>query len=220
MDTPLWLFQRDEIDVLESELDAIWDRHMKGGSRSGTDEETVLKEYADTEDWAETELVLRAGPADEPSCHHEEERQAAFEELPLLDYLRQGLQRDPLYVDAYAWARRVAERLQARPPEAKDAPADAARHAFRARINALLVPVKISFAVSGEVHEGARARATARTDYELAGVYLKRAAQSLERLGEAALAEECLPLYETLLRRRGNLEAGGLRGYNPTEPPV
>lgn len=197
METPLWLFQRDEVDVLESELDALWDTYSKP-SKERTREAAVLKEYADTEDWAETELLLRLGPvADhgEP-CTHEEDRRRAFEQVPLADYLRQSLQRDVLYAEALQWTRGVSELLAtAEDPEA-----------FRARMNALLVPVKIAFALMGEGHDGPVPKETARSDYELARTYLARAAESLTRLGHGSAAQRAGAIEGAVAIRRTRLD--------------
>lgn len=197
METPLWLFQRDEVDVLESELDALWDAYSKP-SKERTREAAILKEYADTEDWAETELLLRLGPAEEHGepCAHEEDRRRAFEEQPLTEYLRLGLQRDPLYAEALQWARGTVEVLMGvEGPEA-----------FRVRVNALLVPVKLAYALMGEGHEGAAARETARSDYELARTYLARAAESLVRLGHGAAAQRAGAIEGAVAAHRGRLD--------------
>ncbi len=197
METPLWLFQRDEVDVIESELDALWDAYSKP-SKERTREAAILKEYADTEDWAETELLLRLGPAEDQGepCSHEEDRRRAFEQVPLVEYLRQGLQRDPLYVEALQWARGTTETLVA----------VEGYEAFRARINALLVPVKLAFALMGETHEGPAAKETARSDYELARTYLARAAESLVRLGFGAAAQRAGALEGAVAARRARLD--------------
>lgn len=197
METPLWLFQRDEVDVLESELDALWDKYAKP-SKERSREAAVLKEYADTEDWAETELLLRLGPVAEPEepCAHEEDRRRAFAQVPLADYLRQGLQRDPLYVEAFQWAR-IAIELTATTEEPE---------AFRVRVNALLVPVKLAFAFMGEGHEGAVAKEAARSDYELTRTYLARAAESLGRLGHHSVAQRAGAIEGAVAIRRSRLE--------------
>lgn len=195
MEIPLWLFQRDEIDVLETELDALWDRHMRHG-KGTTEEEAALKEYADTEEWAETDLLLRAG---EPApCLHEEEQRHAFEEMPVAEFLRHGAQRDPLYVRVYGWARRAADWSEGAP----------SADAFRAQVNALLVPVKFAFAQAGEAHEGRAAREAALSDYALALQYLSRAAESLSRAGAGGLADEATALFQALAARRAAFEAG------------
>lgn len=198
METPLWLFQRDEVDVLEAELDVLWDRYAKP-SKERTREAAVLKEYADTEDWAETELLLRLGPVaeQEEPCSHEEDRRRAFKQVPLTEYLRQGLQRDALYVEALQWTRGTSEQLAG--SEGPDA--------FRVRVNALLVPVKLAFALMGEGHEGPAAKETARSDYELARTYLTRAAESLVRLGHGAAAQRAGALEGAVTARRARLDA-------------
>lgn len=198
METPLWLFQRDEVDVLESELDALWDRYTKPG-KERTREAAVLKEYADTEDWAETELLLRLGPAAEHGepCTHEEDRRRAFEQMPLAEYLRQGLQRDPLYAETIQWARGVSELARV----AEEGP-----DMFRARVNALLVPVKLAFALMGESHEGRAAKETARADYELTRTYLARAAESLSRLGHGSAAQRAGVIEGAVAIRRKRLD--------------
>ncbi len=196
MEIPFWLFQRDEIDVLESELDVLWDRHMRPGD-GRTEEEAVLKEYADTEDWAETDLLLRAG---EPEVHVHEEDREAFDGMPAVDFLRQAADRDPLYVRAYEWARRSSAWAEGLPK--------AGAEALRAQVNALLVPVKLAFAQSGEAHEGRGARAAVLSDYALAVQYAARAAESFNRSGAHDLADEASGLLEAIAARRLAFEAG------------
>lgn len=209
MDAPLWLFQRDEVDLLEAELDDVWEKYMRRALPAGRqdkghgDEQEVLREYAETEDRSDTDLLLQFGGAhvEEGPCAHEEQQRKTFESLTTVDYLRQGTQRDALYAGAYAWANRAAKWAQEQ--HANGAPN--AKEFFRLYLNALLVPVKLAFAQAGEVHEGRPARAATAADYELALIYLKRAAQSLQRLGLAPLVSEAERIALLIAERRRHL---------------
>lgn len=202
MDAPLWLFQRDEVDVLEAELDDVWNRHMRRG-KGHVDEESVLREYAETEDRSDTDLLLQFGAAhmEEGPCTHEDQQRQAFESMTALEYLRRGTERDALYAGAYVWARQVSTWAQEH--AVSGAPDNKER--FRVYLNALLVPVKIAFAQAGEVHEGPQARAASDSDYELALVYLGRASESLHRLHQNPWAMEAERMMALIVERRGRL---------------
>ena len=201
MDTPLWLFQRDEIDVFEAELEALWDHHVRRGQGS-VEEMQILQEYAEAEDRAETDVLLRAGlPTSTEPCVHEAERHQQFEHMSVEEFLRHGCQRDPLYARCYAWSRRVVAwanaQIAPRRPTASDV--------FRAHVNALVVPVKIAFAQSSEMHEGRTARAMAVSDYTLALCYLTRASESLCRVQAVELNNEALVLIELIEKQKNGL---------------
>ncbi len=199
MEPPLWLFQRDEIDVLETEIDHLWDLYV-GRHKADGEEGRVLKEYADSEAWAETDVLLRIGPPQDTPCSHAEEHQRHMEELPLGHVLRQGLQRDVLYAQTYAWSRKMADWV-----ETRAASYGGAYDLFRVYVNVLLVPVKLAFALSGEAHEGRYAQEMALSDFGLALLYLSRAAESLRRLGATDQAREADQLSQAILARRTRL---------------
>ncbi|OGL95716.1 hypothetical protein A2348_03755 [Candidatus Uhrbacteria bacterium RIFOXYB12_FULL_58_10] len=181
-----WLFRRDELDMLEDEIDGVFDLHEQSRDPvNRTMEETVIGEQTKTEDSYERRLSDVLGPdallEDEPHvCEHCKD---GFPEgVALKDLLSK--KRDPLYVRSYLWATKVF--VWARESYWKQGMRN--RDMFRVNVNACLVPVKIAFALAEEGHGDAHAPSIAGLEYDLALVYLARTRESLGALRTMGLA--------------------------------
>lgn len=176
-----WLFRRDEIDVLEEELDEVFDLHDKSRDpvhRSA--EEAVIAEQTKTEDAYERKLSDLLGPAslapeEGHACEHCKD--GGFpDNVPLKDLLVR--ERDPLYARAYRWANRVF--AWSRESYWKFGMRN--RDMFRVHVNVYLVPVKIAFALAEEHRDDEHAPRIAALEFDLALTYLSRTRESLGAL--------------------------------------
>lgn len=185
-----WLFQRDELDLLEDELDEVF--HLHEHSRDPVHhsmEEGVIDEQMRTEDAFERRLSDVLGPAalapEEHACEHCKD---GFPDgVALRDLLVRD--RDPLYARAYAWATKVFVWSQ----ESYWKFGMRNRDMFRAHVNAYLVPVKIAFALAEEHRDDEHAARVAGMEYELAEAYLERTRDSLRSLRAMGLVQDELP---------------------------
>lgn len=181
-----WMFRRDEIDVLEEELDEVFDLHEQ--SRDPVHramEDGVIDEQTKTEDAYERRLSDLLGPAalapEEPhACEH---CKGGFPDgVPLTELLTRD--RDPLYVRAYRWATKVF--AWSRESYWKFGMRN--RDMFRVHVNVYLVPVKIAFAQAEESRDDEHAPRIAGLEYDLALTYLARTRESLGALRAMGLA--------------------------------
>jgi hypothetical protein len=182
----VWVFRRDEVDALEDELDEVFDLHE--ASRDPVNramEESVIAEQTRTEDAYEHRISDVLGPAalapDEP--HECEHCRGGFPEgVPLKELLERD--RDPLYARAYRWALRVFA-------WSRDSYWNSGlrnRDMFRVLVNAYLVPIKITFALTEEERDDEHAPRIAWLEYDLALTYLSRTRESLRALRAMGLA--------------------------------
>jgi hypothetical protein len=175
-----WLFRRDELDLLEDELDDLfhWHEHSRSAVEKEMEEEVIVEQER-TEKTYENRLTDVLGPdsmspGEEHVCEH---CRGGFPEgVPLREMLVG--ERDPLYARAYAWS--VAVFGWAR--ESYRHYGMRNRDMFRVYLNAYLVPVKIAFALAEEGRDDERAPLLAAMEYELALTYLGRTRESLGAL--------------------------------------
>lgn len=185
-----WLFRRDELDLLEDELDEVF--HLHEHSRDPVHhsmEEGVINEQLKTEDAFERKLSDLLGPAslapDEHVCEHCKD---GFPEgVSMRDLLVRD--RDPMYAKSYAWATKVFTWSR----ESYWNFGMRNRDMFRVHVNAYLVPVKIAFALAEEHRDDEHASRVAGMEYELAATYLERTRESLSSLRAMGLVQEELP---------------------------
>lgn len=177
-----WFFVRDEFDLLEEEVDAVFVRHDKGmmDPKAHAMEDDVIEEHLQTEAGYDVEWEASLeDDADVEPCH--EHAFAWFDQpRPLRELLAQHQTRDPLYLRAFRWA----ERLFAWSGEAYERTAEKNRDLFRVQVNVSMVPVKIALAREEEWMDDAIGCAWAADEFALALVYLDRSLDSLQRLCE------------------------------------
>lgn len=186
-----WLFRLDELDVLEDELDEIFDLHDQTEDPvNRAVEETVIDEQTRTENAYERQLSDLLGPAGlEPDKPHvcEHCKDGGFPDgVSLSELLEQD--RDPIYARAYRWATRVFGWSK----ESYWKFGMRNRDMFRVLVNVYLVPVKIAFGLAEESRDDEHASRIAGLEYDLALTYLSRTRESLGALRAMGLTHSDL----------------------------
>ncbi len=194
------MFRRDDIDVLEDELDDLFATHdaLPDGEQFDM-EEALIREQIDTEEAFENELAELLGA---PLVVHTEHHVCGpncddlQQDISIRDLLKRDAEQDPLYRRARDWSRQVAawardRYLLERSPDV-----------FRSLINAHLVPVKIAFAQTELEREDEFSRPLGEKEYQLAGTYLLRVAESLNACRKKDVQDRVL---ETLIEEAGTL---------------
>ena len=171
-----WMFRRDEIDLLEEDVDDLYDIHQSNDNRVETMEQMLIEEQLDTEEQAEAEFEhhmdvnwLLSGSAEKHFGISNKDPLDDDQDLSCDSYRPPFYEPLFLFVDeVFAYATRV---------HAKGG--STAELAFRVRINIKLVPIKCAIAVSEEMRDDPMSLAVAKKEYKLALVYLDRVLISL-----------------------------------------
>ncbi|MBI5370339.1 hypothetical protein HZA85_04085 [Candidatus Uhrbacteria bacterium] len=187
-----WIFHRDEVDLLEEEMDEIFRRHRAEPNHSGSQmEDRVLKEQTDLEEIAEAELTLQIGPEYLLSPHDQEFETDDIVERPILNTLKEQAARDGLYQRVYLWAKDVfhfahqAYQVSGRTDEGL----------FRTYLTVKMIPIKL-MAISTESRIGdAISDQIAKKEFALCLTYFERALDGLKRRSLLA-DEEAIMLYK------------------------
>lgn len=176
-DSP-WVFRRDEIDILEDELEDIYERYHRPGDVVSF-ESSVLYEQLDTEERSDHELSTRLGfDVLEPPPASMVSSRDLVAPLDLLSAWQEEcslMRSHPLYQQAKKWATEVK-------PIAKRGYEEGGVYAgelFRIYANVNLVPLKIFNAMCEEMHEDEVGNEIAREEYRLALTYLGRILESM-----------------------------------------
>lgn len=177
-DSP-WIFHRDEIDLLEEELDDIFLRYdPESNKQSGEMEARVLKEQLDTEDLSEAQLWLEIGQDDFVPDSTEQAQSAHLPEDSMADELRLCGERDPAYEQIYLWAQRVFAYTSKRYVEQNKQDEDI----FRAHVNIKMIPIKFASAMSEREFGDLMSEQLADKERTLCVTYFERTLDSLEHL--------------------------------------
>ncbi|MEK7620062.1 MAG: hypothetical protein AAB413_02375 [Patescibacteria group bacterium] len=173
-----WVFRRDEIDILEDELEDLYEKYHRPGDVPSF-ESSVLREQLDTEERSDQELSQRLGfdvlepPPEEVVSSRDSDvpsdTWSAWQEE--LVHVRSH----PLYQQAKKWATVVK-------PTAKRGYEQGGAYAgelFRIYANVNLVPLKIFTALCEELHEDEVGYEIAREEYHLALMYIDRILESM-----------------------------------------
>lgn len=171
-----WMFHRDELDVLEDEIDLLQQKFFSAVDLGvETFEAVVLREQLDTEEASDTALSKRLGLTDESLSVESADGhllEDAYVELSSgLDVFR----RHPLYQFARTWSATVRTFSKAGYDEASYN----AEAFFRAYVNAHTVPIKVFTALCEEAFVDAIGLEVAEQEYELALTYIGRILTSL-----------------------------------------
>lgn len=175
-----WLFRRDEVDLLEDELDDLYALYADDDKGQPMSEEAeILQEQIQTEEQSDAELTLRLGVGMlHGECHeHSQAWQASPQEHEHDDddAVTLSIRRHPLYQRSRVWAAEL--RLFAKERFERD---DVYRAAFfRVYVNVNLVPIKIFTALCEETHDDCVGQLIAEEAYLLSLTYLERIADSL-----------------------------------------
>lgn len=210
-----WTFERDEVDLLEEDIDDLYDSHQSLDGKIKTMEEAVILEQLETEERAEAEFALHVDV--KWLSKRKEEKQAWEKSFQPEQDLSCDTERPPFYETLFRFVDQVflfATDLHKRG-------GNAAEHAFRVRMNIKMVPIKCAIAMSEETHEDPLSQAMAKKEYKLALVYLDRILISLAFLGaegndhaHAFLAPgiQMKRVLQQHLTRLGNHRSGFLQG--------
>lgn len=176
-----WMFQRDEIDLLEEELEDIYQTQEHRDPKESAMERSVMKEQLETEDRVESELVHEWGSELLTHAHAHEYHELTEElddQTPLKELLHHQALRDPLYDQGLVWSREVFRFAK----EHYTSGLDRRRDMFRVYLNAMMVPLKLSIGQMDTSTDDAFSLQVIRKEYELALTYLERTLESMQTL--------------------------------------
>jgi hypothetical protein len=174
-----WIYRRDEIDLLEDEIEDIYTRF--NGGKSGTyDEQSVIEEQMETEDLSDLELTFLQS-ADTLENKHISDNCAYLELediLSLRKMLKEQVQRDPLYSESFLWADAVFKFAK----REYNSGINRSKEMFRIYLNVKMVPIKLSITRSEDGVLDSILLDIIEKEYSLALTYIERVIESLERL--------------------------------------
>lgn len=180
---PAWLFQRNELDLLEQDFRAAW-ADAAGAERPLTEvEEEVLTEVDAIDDAAHAELTVlfdAAGVDDDRCPVHGADCQSSEEDASIAEMLDATITRDPLSSRAFQLARSIADWCRT-----VVVPRPLYREHFRLRVNAPLFAAKIAFAAQEESVGDDLSTQVAMKELDVGMAYLRRVTESLEVLMKA-----------------------------------
>lgn len=174
-----WVFHRDEIDLLEEELEEIYHFIEAHNPKDTEMEQSVMKEQIASEEQTEMELTSDFGfemlEHDHSSC------EKTFElniDISVQEMLREQVLRDPLYSLFYVWSKDVFQFAK----EQYLFGHDKTRDMFRVYLNAKIIPIKLSTGRINESFEDPFLLQIIKKEYDLALTYLDRTLESLRAL--------------------------------------
>ena len=144
-----WVFQRDELDLLEEEVEIVFQKGIGDHQMPFSDmEDRVLREQIQTEEWFEEE------PSSDPlhdllELHQETSLEDEVQTHgSLKDVLRAHAMRDPLYEHVYLWTKRVYAYTTEHYMDLGIKDEDI----FRAHVNVLMIPIKFA-RIMADMHD-------------------------------------------------------------------
>lgn len=187
-----WMFERNEIDLLEEDLDDIYQQYepsirdpiLKMEAR-------VLQEQLETEAEFEADLALKIGPEHffrEVSSNLETK---SFGKESLKDVLQAHASRDPIYERVYLWAKHVADYSHESYRHDKVHREDA----FRALVNVKMIPIKLACVRSEFSQRDSVSGQIAKKEQRLCLTYFTRTLHALQNLA-FYVDEEALILFQ------------------------
>lgn len=166
-----WMFRRDEVDLLEEDIDDIYDLHQTSNGRFQTMEQIIISEQLDTEEQADAEFAMQMDVRNLTRFHSEKSPwETHAEKMREEDDLECDVQRSPFYEQLF----RFADEAFVYASEVYARKNDDAENAFRIRVNVKMVPIKCAVAFSEELHDDPVSLALAKKEFALAIVYLER----------------------------------------------
>lgn len=185
-----WLFHRDEVDLLEEDVDEIYRVY---GSQKSTDgkidwskltiEQQLIQEQIETEERADAEFSERADLAMllQPQLPKYGIENEFAQYLSLRDELVVDAQRTPFYEMVFEWSQTVFELatlFYENFPELRFP-------AFRVYVNVKLIPIKLSVVFEHHTHDDPLEKDFAEKECAMALLYLERVLESLVLLAVA-----------------------------------
>jgi len=174
------MFHRDEIDLLEEEMEEIYEQHAcEPNDAVSLMEDRVLMEQQETEERFEIELTLQIGPRALLHPLHEMSDPPAFTaDESLVHLLQAHTARDPLYEDLYLWTQRVFAYARSRYFDRAIRQEDF----FRVYVSVKMIPIKFVMALEERCVEDVVAKEIAKKEASLCFLYLERTIDSLQHL--------------------------------------
>jgi hypothetical protein len=177
-----WMFRRDEIDILEDELEDLYELYHQQGEAPSF-ESDILHEQLDTEERSDQELSGRLGfdvlePPPDFMVSSRESSRAPIDPLAVWQQELSHVRAHPLYRQAKAFAALLK-------PGARHAYEQGGAYAneyFRIYANINLVPLKIFTAMCEELHDDILGLEIAAEEYRLALTYVERILESMSFL--------------------------------------
>ena len=197
-----WIFRRDDIDLLEDEIDDLYAQVAAEASTDvGSLEEEVLREQRETEEQSEAELSLKLHLRGISPLVPAPPAEGSFaSEQMLTDRYGDRVRAHPMYQYARLWARRLREVAKS----GYAAQGVLRKDFFRVYANANLVPIKVFTALCEGGEEDQLGLEVALEAFEMATVYVARIQESLACLRMQAPFDERL---ERLMDEGGRLGA-------------
>ena len=195
-----WLFHRSEVDLLEEEIDEIYQLFYEENRNVRTMEQSLIQEQIDTEELAEAELAFKASSIT-TSCLFANIDESETELFPgqktssVRTVLQKSVLRNPFYEQVFVWANALF--LFAKDVYEKHD--ECSQDAFRVFLNVKVIPVKILNAMEEEGLEEPFAVQVAEKEYRLAFLYLERILSSLANM---ALLNHSLPIDPFFIKGR------------------
>ena len=175
----LWMFGRDEVDLLEEEVEEIYDAQEARGHEEADMEHLVMQEQIDTEEQTERELAnVWGGDLLERDSVSRAEGDEVDSSIPLRELLKEHMFRDPLYTQAYVWSSAVFRFAK----EQYLSGQDRSRDMFRVYLNANMIPIKLAIGRTDACLHDPFTLHVMQKEYELALTYLERTLESLHVL--------------------------------------
>jgi hypothetical protein len=177
-----WVFHRDDVDLLEDQLEDLYERFQSDSHSPISMEQEVLQEQLQTEEDSDAELSLLLGEAFMGSvCDHN----TSWSSLSSFDSMKDSDQddgvfdffraRDPLYLQVRSWSLGVFRYAQIQYFQK----GNHSREVFRVYVNANLIPIKLATATQEACVDDRLAREIALKEYALACTYLERTLSDL-----------------------------------------
>lgn len=171
-----WMFHRDELDVLEDEIDLLQQKFFPALDLGvETFEAVVLREQLDTEEASDTALSKRLGLTDESLHVEASDGQVLEDAFAELSSGQDVFRRHPLYQFARTWSAQVRTFSK----QGYESASYNAEAFFRAYVNAHTVPIKVFTGLCEESFVDMIGLEVAEQEYALALTYIQRILTSL-----------------------------------------
>ena len=193
-----WMFHRNEVDLLEEDVDEIYRVYGQEGCNDDasdpfllTMEQGLIQEQIETEEQAEAEFSQNTNPLLLIRSPMRETNEDFNEGIVLTDELFQETKRPPFYEHVFLWATEVSEIAD----ELYKKQGVFREPAFRIYLNVKLIPIKLSVVIEEEGNEEPLAHEIAEKECRLAILYLERVLESM------SIISACDPsLFETYVK--------------------
>jgi hypothetical protein len=186
------MFERNEIDLLEEDLDEIYQQHEPSIREPILKMEgRVLQEQLETETEFEADLALKIGPLHFLREVSGDSETKSFGKESFRDVLLAHATRDPLYERVYLWAKHVADYAHDRYEHDKAHREDA----FRAFVNVKMIPIKLACVRSEFSQRDSVSGQIAKKEQRLCLTYFTRTLQTLQNIAFSG-DEEAIILFQ------------------------